>query len=77
MFSVKVCGVAARKRTLTSVGCAPTVDSICMIMFKILLVILLAAPVIGLAALLYVRARNYSAKQNRESRETKTFVGRR
>lgn len=48
-----------------------------MIIFKILLVILLAAPVIGLAAFLFVKARNYSVNLNRNEKYTNMFRDRR
>ena len=39
-----------------------------MIMFKLLLVILLALPVILAAGFLYLNARSYAVKQNREEK---------
>ena len=39
-----------------------------MIAFKVLLVLLVAAPAIGIAAVLFFKARSYSRKLNREDR---------
>ena len=44
-----------------------------MIMFKLLLVILLSAPVIGLAGFLFYKSRNYSVKLNREDKYNEMY----
>ena len=46
-----------------------------MIIFKIIFIILLAAPVIGVAALVYSKARAYAIKQNKAEMEKRKYSG--
>ena len=44
-----------------------------MILFKLLLIILISAPVIAIAAVLFIQARKYVMKKNRQDKYKQYF----